>query len=76
MAHHKTDNENHSFRLMGEVRSNRSKSIKILQYKMCFWCKNGVKIETKARGRINVNASIKNPSLTINNVNHKDTGSY
>lgn len=41
-----------------------------------FWCKNGVKIDSKARGRINVNVSIWNPSLTIHNVNLEDAGSY
>lgn len=41
-----------------------------------FWCKNGVKIDSKARGRINVNVSIWNISLTIHNVNLGDAGSY
>lgn len=41
-----------------------------------FWCKNGVQLDTKARGRVNVKVSIKNPSLTINNVNLEDAGSY
>lgn len=72
MANHKTDNENRSVRLMGEVSTIDQNP----QVHTVFWCKNGVKIDTKARGRINVKLSMKNPSLTIHNVNLEDAGSY
>lgn len=72
MANHKTDNENRSVRLMVEVSTIDPNP----PVHTVFWYKNGVKIDTKARGRINVKLSMKNPSLTIHNVNREDAGSY
>lgn len=72
MTNHETDNENRSVRLMGEV-STIGKNPPV---HTVFWCKNGVKKDTKARRRISVHVSIRNPSLTIHNVSLEDAGSY
>lgn len=72
MACHKIDNENRTVRLMSEVFTIDQNP----PVQKVFWCKNGVAINTTARGRMSVNVSIKKPSLTIHNVNLEDAGSY
>lgn len=67
-----SNNENRSVILIGNV----SATDKNATVYAVYWSKNGVKIDIEAGGRIQLKKSGKNQSLTIHNVNHRDTGFY
>lgn len=72
MTSHISNNENRSVRLIGKV-SATDKNATVYDV---YWSKNGVKIDFEAGGRIQLKKSDKNQSLTIHNVNDRDSGSY
>lgn len=69
---HKNYNETHSVTLIGDVSViNRYPKVHTV-----YWTKNGEKLNTQSlRGKYS-KVNVKNPSLTIYNVNHQDAGSY
>lgn len=71
-THHKSYKKTCSVRLIGKV------SV-IDQYPpvhTVYWTKNREKIDTITGGRKFSKVTVKNPTLTIHNVNHQDAGSY
>lgn len=70
--HHKSYKKTCSVRLIGKVSvTDRYPSVHTV-----YWTKNGQKIDSKAGGRKFSEVTVKNPTLTIHNVNHQDAGSY
>lgn len=67
-----TNNKNRSVTLIGKVSETGENS----KVHTVYWSKNGEKIENKVGERKYSKVTVQNPSLTINNVNHQDAGSY
>lgn len=71
-THHKSYKKTCSVRLIGKV----SVTDRYPLVHTVYWTKNGEKIDTITGGRKFSKVTIKNPTLTIHNVNHQDAGSY
>uniref|UniRef100_A0A8W8NZT4 Ig-like domain-containing protein n=1 Tax=Magallana gigas TaxID=29159 RepID=A0A8W8NZT4_MAGGI len=71
-THHKSYRKTCSVRLIGKV----SVTDRYPLVHTVYWTKNGEKIDTITGGRKFSKVTIKNPTLTIHNVNHQDAGSY
>lgn len=65
-------NKNRSVTLIGKVSATGENS----KVHTVYWSKNGEKINHRVGERKYSKVTVKNPSLTIHNVNHQDAGSY
>lgn len=69
---HDTSLDTNAVRLIAKVFPSDKASL----FENVFWTKNGVGIDIRRMGRKYSKISTGNPSLTINNVNQQDAGSY
>lgn len=69
---HDTSLDTNAVRLIAKVFPSDKTSV----IEKVFWTKNGVGIDIQRMGRKYSKISTGNPSLTINNVNQQDAGSY
>lgn len=73
MVSHDVSFQNNSVKLIGKV---YLYSGKLPAIQKVFWTKDGEKLDIQGSGGKYCKVGVEDPSLIINNVNHRDIGSY